>query len=113
LPIFTAWAYIRTGSFYFPASSVFFLSPSLSRESGGEVWPESVADDCDVRATEDSRSLVREYVEHHQAGRPHQSLGNRPPSEIDSPDPPILPFPEHIECERRLGGVVKRYQRAT
>jgi hypothetical protein len=55
--------------------------------------------------------LVREYVEHHYAERPHQSLGNRPPSEIDSPDPPILSFPERVSCKRRLGGVLNHYQR--
>jgi putative transposase len=56
--------------------------------------------------------LIREYVEHHHAERPHQSKGNRPLPEANSPDPPVLPFPERIECKKRLGGVLKHYRRA-
>jgi putative transposase len=56
--------------------------------------------------------LIREYVEHFQTERPHQSKGNRPLPDADSPDPPILPFPDRIECKKRLGGVLRHYRRA-
>jgi putative transposase len=56
--------------------------------------------------------LIRQYVEHFLAERPHQSKGNRPLPEADSPEPPVLPFPERIEVKKRLGGVLKHYRRA-
>jgi transposase InsO family protein len=56
--------------------------------------------------------LVPEYVAYFQIERPHQSLGNWPLPEADSPDPPVLPFPERAECKKYLGGVLKHYRRA-
>jgi putative transposase len=56
--------------------------------------------------------LVREYVEHYLAKRPHQSKGNRPLPEADSPEPPVLPLPGAVECRNRLGGVLRHYRRA-
>jgi hypothetical protein len=56
--------------------------------------------------------LVREYVEHFHCERPHRSKWNRPLPDADSPDPPTLPFPERIECKKRLGRVLRHYRRA-
>ena len=57
--------------------------------------------------------LVREYVEHHNTERPHQSLGNRPLPDAGSPEPPMLPFPESgVICRKRLGGLLRHYRRA-
>jgi putative transposase len=50
--------------------------------------------------------LIREYVEHYHAERPHQGLENRlvvgesPPAEGE------------VECKTRLGGLLKHYYRA-
>jgi putative transposase len=57
--------------------------------------------------------VVREYVEHHNTERPHQSLGNRPLPEAAESDPPVLPFPAAgVVCQRRLGGLLRHYRRA-
>jgi putative transposase len=81
-----------------------------------ERWIQSIRveclDKCIALGETHLNYLVREYVDHHHSERPHQSLGNRPPSEIDSPDPPILPFSDRVNCKRRLGGVLKHYHRA-
>jgi putative transposase len=57
--------------------------------------------------------LVREFVSHYHAERPHQSLGNRPPSGSapsqtwNSPPPQV-----EVICRERLGGLLKHYERA-
>jgi len=57
--------------------------------------------------------LVREFVSHYHAERPHQSLGNRPPSgsqpsqALNSP-----PTSGEVVCRERLGGLLKHYERA-
>ena len=34
-------------------------------------------------------------------------MGNRPLSVEDDDDPPVLPFPCKIECNEKLGGLIK------
>jgi putative transposase len=56
------------------------------------------------------RYLVREFVEHYNAERPHQSRGNVPLPEAeraDAGEPAILPFPTGaVQCRERLGGAL-------
>lgn len=57
--------------------------------------------------------LVTKFTAHYLEERPHQSLGNRPLTEADSPDLPVLPSPSgEVVCCRRLGGLLKHYRRA-
>jgi hypothetical protein len=60
------------------------------------------------------RHLVREFVAHYHAERPHQALGNVPlPAAASAGDPPILPFPRGpVRCRTRLGGLLRHYHRA-
>jgi putative transposase len=51
-------------------------------------------------------SVLREYVEHYNAERPHRALGLRPP------DPPERPISGRIERHNRLGGLIHEYQLA-
>lgn len=61
------------------------------------------------------RYLVREFVEHYNTERPHQSRGNVPLPEAeraDAGEPAILSFPTGtVQCRERLGGVLKHYYR--
>jgi putative transposase len=52
--------------------------------------------------------LVREFLEHYHTERPHQALDNRPLTR----DGPSSWFGEHVECDHRLGGVLKHYRGA-
>jgi len=54
--------------------------------------------------------LVKEYVEHYHTERPHQSKGNVPLSG-PRPEPSDKP-PDEIVCRKRLGGLLKHYERA-
>jgi len=54
--------------------------------------------------------LIREYERHYNTVRPHQGLGN---ATIPAPPPPTeVPLdPCEIECDSRLGGVLRHYYR--
>ena len=54
--------------------------------------------------------LVREYEAYYNIVRPHQGLGNRT---IPAPPPPTeVPLdPSEIECDSRLGGLLRHYYR--
>ena len=57
--------------------------------------------------------LVREYVEHYNLERPHQSLGNVPLPDAEEDEPRILQFPSgKVKCRERLGEVFRHYYRA-
>jgi putative transposase len=58
------------------------------------------------------RYLVREYVAHHNAERPHQARGNLPLTGAPPPAPGELPETWQVVCEERLGGLLKHYRRA-
>jgi putative transposase len=82
-----------------------------------ERWIQSIRIECLDRVLALGQRhfdyLVREYVAHFLLDRPHQGLGNRPLPEANSPEPPVLPFPERgIVCHTRLGGLLKSYARA-
>ncbi|MCC6426504.1 MAG: transposase, partial [Phycisphaerales bacterium] len=54
--------------------------------------------------------LMREFIEHYNAERPHSSIGHRPPV---GPAPPAQPITldGHVHCRTRLGGVLRHYHR--
>ena len=55
--------------------------------------------------------LVREYVEHYHAERPHQGLKNGVP--LGEPPPVEIELAcNHVQCTTRLGGLLKHYRRA-
>jgi Integrase core domain len=53
--------------------------------------------------------LLSEFLDYYHFERPHQGLGNRPPSGTDLP--PATFTPSEMECERRRGGLLRHYRR--
>ncbi|MCC6679130.1 MAG: transposase [Phycisphaerales bacterium] len=100
-------------------------SPNLN--AFAERWVRSVRREClDHFVAFGERHLgylLRQYVEHYQQERPHQGLDNRllardprkPRARSGAPlsraDSSASPFPR-IVCRKRLGGVLKHYERA-
>ncbi|AWM36982.1 hypothetical protein GobsT_51360 [Gemmata obscuriglobus] len=57
--------------------------------------------------------LVKDFVAHYNAERPHQAKDNMPLPVADEPEPRILTFPTgRVECKERFGGLLKHYYRA-
>jgi len=56
--------------------------------------------------------IVREFVDYYHDCRPHQGIGNRLIGFEDSDVPPVIDNVEQLECESRLGGLLKTYRRA-
>jgi putative transposase len=56
--------------------------------------------------------IVREFVDYYHDCRPHQGIGNRLIGSEDSDVPPLIDGIEQLECESRLGGLLKTYRRA-
>ncbi len=54
--------------------------------------------------------LVREYVAHYHDERPHQGVGNVP-LDGESDAPYDLPTLQMVKCKKRLGGVLKYFER--
>jgi putative transposase len=54
--------------------------------------------------------FLDQFLEHYHLERPHQGLGNRPLSGADPP-PLIATASGDIECEQRLGGLLRHYRR--
>lgn len=58
------------------------------------------------------RHLVHEWVTHYHTVRPHQGLGNVPITGSLPPPEPLEGFQlEDVECQARLGGLLKHYER--
>lgn len=55
--------------------------------------------------------LVREYIDHHNQHRPHQSLGQRPPTPIDEP-PEAPPATVAVLRTNRCDGMIHEYLNA-
>jgi putative transposase len=55
--------------------------------------------------------LLREYEDHYNTVRPHQGLENRPIGEVPFPSSTGPPHPAQIDCESRLGGLLRHYWR--
>ncbi len=53
-----------------------------------------------------------EFVDYYHDCRPHQGIGNRLIGADDSDAPPEFECVEQLECESRLGGLLKTYRRA-
>jgi putative transposase len=52
--------------------------------------------------------LLRQFLEHYHSERPHQSIGNVPPSATGPPEPGIAGT---IHSTSRLGGLLRHYER--
>ncbi|XHR30520.1 MAG: integrase core domain-containing protein [Chthoniobacteraceae bacterium] len=56
--------------------------------------------------------LIREYEDYYNSVRPHQGLDNKPIGIVAMPSPDSdPPDPSEVECESRLGGVLRHYYR--
>ncbi len=56
--------------------------------------------------------VLREYVDHCNAHRPHCSLGLRPPEAAATPLPTARASPRQVRRRDRLGGLIHEYERA-
>ena len=57
--------------------------------------------------------IVKEFVAHYNAERPHQGVGNVPLTDAGIDEPPILSLPSgEVKCRPRFGGLLKHYYRA-
>jgi putative transposase len=88
------------------------LAPNLN--AFAERWVQSVKqevlDHFVVFGEMHLRLLLREYESYHNNLRPHQSLGNVPPTATASPPASPLAL-EDVACDERLGGLLKHYCR--
>jgi putative transposase len=58
------------------------------------------------------RHVLKEYLEHYNAERPHQARGNVPLPDAVEAEPRILQFPSgEVRCRERLGGFLRHYHR--
>ncbi len=55
--------------------------------------------------------LVRDYIDHHNQHRPHQSLGQRPPTALDEP-PDVPPATVTVLRTSRCDGLIHEYRNA-
>ena len=56
--------------------------------------------------------IVQTYAMYHNLYRPHQGLGNRPPSACEDPPRPKAETESGaVQCQRWLGGLLKHYYR--
>jgi putative transposase len=56
--------------------------------------------------------IVREFVNYYHDCRPHQGIGNRLIGAEHADEPPQIESVEQLECDWRLGGLLKTYRRA-
>ncbi len=56
--------------------------------------------------------IVSEFVDYYHDCRPHQGIGNRLIGAEEFDAPPLIESIEQLECESRLGGLLKTYRRA-
>lgn len=91
-----------------------YASPNLN--AFAERFVQSIKQECiDHFVTFGERHLdflIREYEEHYNTVRPHQGNGNRTIGIVTMPPPDDGP-PDlaQIECEVRLGGLLRHYYR--
>ena len=89
-----------------------FRSPNLN--AFAERFVQSIKNECIgqfvVFGERHLEYLIREYERHYNTVRPHQGLGNQ--TIIAAPLPIEVPLnPSEIECESRLGGLLRHYYR--
>jgi putative transposase len=58
------------------------------------------------------RHVLSSWLEHYHSERPHQALGNVPPSGAPAGEPVGDDGGLRVVCEERLGGLLKHYRRA-
>jgi putative transposase len=79
-----------------------------------ERWVQTVEHECldhfVVFGEAHLRYLLDQFLEHYYLERPHQGLGNRTLSGADPPEE-VSPTSGEIECQERLGGLLKHYRR--
>jgi putative transposase len=79
-----------------------------------ERWVQTVQHECldhfIVFGEAHLRYLLAEMIAHYHLERPHQGLGNRTLSGADPPEE-VAPPSGEIECQERLGGLLKHYRR--
>ena len=89
-----------------------FRSPNLNAFS--ERWVQTVQNEClnhfVVFGERHLEYLLREFEDFYNTVRPHQGLGNRTIGIVPLPDPGKL-SPAEIECDSRLGGLLRHYHR--
>jgi putative transposase len=94
------------------AKAVGFRSPNMNAYV--ERFVQAIQHECLDRMIVFEREhldhVCAECVAHYHAERPHQALGNRPPVEMPSSSPPSSQG--LVVCRERLGGVLRRYERA-
>jgi putative transposase len=56
--------------------------------------------------------IVREFVDYYHDCRPHQGIDNRLIGSDTHDGPPLVESVEQLECESRLGGLLKSYRPA-
>ena len=56
--------------------------------------------------------LVSEFVDYYHDSRPHQGIGNRLIKPRPDGEEPSIDSVEQLQCESRLGGLLKTYRRA-
>jgi putative transposase len=88
------------------------VAPNLNAYA--ERWVQSLRQECLdhflVCGEGHLRHILKEYLEHYNAERPHQARGNVPLPDAD--EPRILQFPAGgVRCRERLGGLLRHYYR--
>ena len=91
-----------------------FASPNLN--AFAERFVQSIKNECIdqfvIFGERHLEFLVREYERHYNTVRPHQGLGNKPIGVVAiSPPKARLPDASEVECDSRLGGVLRHYYR--
>jgi putative transposase len=89
------------------------VAPNLNAYA--ERWVQSLRTECldhfVVLGENHLRHILKEYLEHYNAERPHQARGNVPLPDAEGPC--VLPFPSgEVRCRERLGGLLRHYHRA-
>jgi putative transposase len=87
------------------------LAPNLNAIA--ERWVQTVQHECldnfVVFGEVHLRYLLDEFIAHYHFERPHQGLGNQLLSGADPPQAALLS--REVECQERLGGLLKHYRR--
>jgi putative transposase len=77
-----------------------------------ECWVQSIKQECldhfIVFGQSHLDHLVHEYLTYCLIERPHQSLHNRPLTQVEAPEDKTV---GEIDCTERLGGLLKHYHR--